>query len=66
VYVPALNCILEIVCPEYVALPLITVFEVYPEGTYNKRLLPPAPGRIPIVEPEVDVTPTPPLPKLVG
>lgn len=47
-------------------MPLITVFEVYPEGTINKR--PPVPsGRIPNVEPEdVGVGYEPAVPKLVG
>jgi hypothetical protein len=40
------------------------VFETYPEGTYNERPLPP--GRIPNVEPEVDVTPTALVPKIDG
>jgi hypothetical protein len=62
VYVPGVNPIPAIVCPPYVELPLMTVFETYPEGTYNKRPLPP--GRIPNVEPVFDVTPAPPLPKV--
>ena len=40
------------------------MFETYPDGTYNKRPLPP--GRIPNVEPVFDVTGVPPTPKLVG
>jgi len=65
VYVPGVSPILEIVAPGYVAVPLITVFDVYPEGTITKRPLTP-PGKIPNVEPEdVGVGTTRLLPKVV-
>jgi hypothetical protein len=49
-----------------VTLPLITVFDVYPEGTNKVRPLAP-PGRIPNVDPEDVCAPgVPPEPKLVG